>query len=604
VNIIYKTIKTPTGYFVYDRSRDSILAISESEYNELESISNNEKTPNKSEVISKYQKNGYLLENTLEHIEHPYTNTLEHYLNHHMEQLILQVTQRCNLRCSYCVYSGNYDNRVHTDLDMDLPIALKAIDMYMNSSEEVDTLRIAFYGGEPLLMFKLIQQCVEYVKSKSKGRAIDFFITTNAVLLSGNVAKYLYENNFHITISIDGPKSEHDRYRKFSNGMGSFDTIMKNIRQIKMDIPGLFNNLAFNIVANPEHNYGELVNFFEHDALISKVPVTLALVEPKDPHKTIEDGFSDEFRLIRMFDYFKLLLHMIGKLDNNNVSKFTSAGRILKRYEQIRKLSTIGKYAHHSGPCIPGGRRAFVNVSGCLYPCERVSETSFEKSINDCDSVLFLSGLPETQIQLYHDNISYAIHMGKQILFSRKLNDLLTKANYNYSGSKVLSTNNENATKPVSDDNLINNQLKTINIPIIGVMGLGDYCGKYSCELALREHFKEYKILQYSSKDIGGLFGIPELPDFIYDRQVPLSERVLNLNDFIYQQCVNKQPNLLLIGFPEAIVSASTKILNDFGEIAYIISQAVLNIDLGIMCVYFGEKISADYLNEYAYIQG
>lgn len=33
---------------------------------------------------------------------------LESYLENRMNQLVLQVTQKCNLRCSYCVYSGDY----------------------------------------------------------------------------------------------------------------------------------------------------------------------------------------------------------------------------------------------------------------------------------------------------------------------------------------------------------------------------------------------------------------------------------------------------------------------------------------------------------------
>ena len=34
------------------------------------------------------------------------------------------------------------------------------------------------------------------------------------------------------------------------------------------------------------------------------------------------------------------------------------------------------KRDHHSGPCVPGIQRLFVDVEGNLYPCERVSEAS------------------------------------------------------------------------------------------------------------------------------------------------------------------------------------------------------------------------------------
>ena len=42
--------------------------------------------------------------------------------------LVLGVTERCNLRCSYCIYSGNYENeRGHGSEDMDFDIARRAV---------------------------------------------------------------------------------------------------------------------------------------------------------------------------------------------------------------------------------------------------------------------------------------------------------------------------------------------------------------------------------------------------------------------------------------------------------------------------------------------
>ncbi|MNZ97388.1 hypothetical protein D3C78_1166240 [compost metagenome] len=82
--------------------------------------------------------------------------------------------------------------------------------------------------------------------------------------------------------------------------------------------------------------------------------------------------------MIRTFDYLKLLLHMIGKLDQNNVSKLVrnSKTSTYRRYGQITKKIPISEVGHHGGPCIPGARRMFINVHGNIYPCERVSETS------------------------------------------------------------------------------------------------------------------------------------------------------------------------------------------------------------------------------------
>lgn len=47
--------------------------------------------------------------------------------------------------------------------DMSFEIAKKVIDYSLDKMK--DEFYITFYGGEPLLNFKLIKQCIEYVKS-------------------------------------------------------------------------------------------------------------------------------------------------------------------------------------------------------------------------------------------------------------------------------------------------------------------------------------------------------------------------------------------------------------------------------------------------------
>ena len=61
------------------------------------------------------EMNGYLKKSHVEITKHPLTDILPFYATNKIGQLILQVTQRCNLHCEYCVYSGNYETRNHTN---------------------------------------------------------------------------------------------------------------------------------------------------------------------------------------------------------------------------------------------------------------------------------------------------------------------------------------------------------------------------------------------------------------------------------------------------------------------------------------------------------
>lgn len=383
MSIILKTIKTPESYYVYDRGHNAIIHLDEEEYKELNAVEHKKILEENSAVIQSFQRNGYLEENVVKAIAHPCSSSLCHHLTHHIEQMTLQVTQRCNLRCKYCVYGGNYDNRLHSDFDMDFETAIKALDLFLNACAEVEEPVLGFYGGEPLLKIDLIKQCIDYVNKKVPTKKFRYAITTNGTLLTVPIAKYLNENNFSITVSLDGSEKEHDENRVFANGRGSFETIMKNLTAVRKEVPDL--QISFNSVFNPNHNYENVKKYFEQGEIIADLDVAMQLVQFNGSEEM--ESFSDEYYLIRAYDYFKLLLHMTGRLDVKEVTKLilSEKASIIKRYDLVSSKVKLGKTVHHSGPCIAGARRLFVNAHGDLFPCERVSETSEIMRIGDLD---------------------------------------------------------------------------------------------------------------------------------------------------------------------------------------------------------------------------
>lgn len=71
-------------------------------------------------------------------------------LDNHLTQLIINVTEDCNLRCEYCLYSGNYTGRRKHNRTSDTPwgVAKKAIDFFYRHSRLSEEKYISFYGGE------------------------------------------------------------------------------------------------------------------------------------------------------------------------------------------------------------------------------------------------------------------------------------------------------------------------------------------------------------------------------------------------------------------------------------------------------------------------
>lgn len=180
-------------------------------------------------IIKNMKKNGMLQTNKIEKIEHPMTEIVEDLLENNMTKLTMQVTQNCNFRCDYCVYSGSYYNRVHNNKRMSWDTAKAALDFLYRHSKNSTEINISFYGGEPLLEMELIKKCVEYSRTIFKRKRLMFNLTTNASLLTDDIILYMKRENFLLTISLDGPREVHDKNRTFADGKhGTYDIVIIN----------------------------------------------------------------------------------------------------------------------------------------------------------------------------------------------------------------------------------------------------------------------------------------------------------------------------------------------------------------------------------------
>ena len=103
--IIFTLVKTRGGFYVYDRHSNAVIRIPESEFSELRRVKSGELASGDSGVIRKYQGFGMFRPNVVERIRHPKSDIAEYHVDRRIHQMILQVTQQCNLRCAYCAYS-------------------------------------------------------------------------------------------------------------------------------------------------------------------------------------------------------------------------------------------------------------------------------------------------------------------------------------------------------------------------------------------------------------------------------------------------------------------------------------------------------------------
>ena len=371
----YTIFKLPIGYRLYDREQNKVVPLNREEYESLERIHNKQGTLEDEKLLARFQAKGFCQESGLCEIEHPATQSLEPSLKTKLRQIVLQVTQNCNLRCSYCAYSGSYFNRTHTNKRMSLETAIRAVDFFMERSSGVEEVTIGFYGGEPVLEFDLIKQVIEHVETRYPARTVRYNFTTNLTLFTDEVIDYVLEKNIQIMISIDGPQPVQDKYRTFVNGKGSFATVMANARRIKERDPNYYQTCFTNTVASPGEDYESIRDFLDHNELFGSLHSSFTQVNENGLKKEVTYG-DEYYRMVRR-EKFKVLLFTLGEIDSSRPSRTFAQDKATILYTN-RELASGGtlhsKKGHPGGPCVPGVHRFFVDVDGNFYPCERITE--------------------------------------------------------------------------------------------------------------------------------------------------------------------------------------------------------------------------------------
>lgn len=384
-----KTFKSPRKFYLYSVNKNAVKEISEDTYNYLEN-------PNSqcfNTELKHLEESGLLAPNPIKKLEHPDSKNLEGILENRLEHLVLQITQACNLTCSYCPYANKTDNhlqRNHSNKFMTFETAKRAIDYFFSHSVDRDKVVISFYGGEPLIGIDLIYKLVEYVKDNYIGKDITFNMTTNATLLTDEIMDFIVNNNFNVVFSIDGPEEIHDINRKKIDGTGSFKEAFTNLKKLiskyKEKNESFEKHISINMVFDPKNDVDLLFELFEDPIFKESFTVMGDVADDMHLENPIEgnDSYAEKMayqNFLGYLDFFKI----VQNLDINPLIKQSFAGRH-KEYLQLKKeTGKLPEVACPGGPCIPGQHSLFVDIDGKFFPCEKVSELSEVMNIGNLE---------------------------------------------------------------------------------------------------------------------------------------------------------------------------------------------------------------------------
>ena len=171
-----------------------------------------------------------------------------------VKAMCLHIAHDCNLACKYCfAEEGEYHGRRAL---MSYEVGVKALDYLIQNSGNRKNLEVDFFGGEPLMNWKVVKQLVAYGRSQEEihNKHFRFTLTTNGVLLNDEIQEFANKEMDNVVLSLDGRKEVNDIMRPFRNGKGSYDLIVPKFQKLadsrnqdKYYIRGTFtkNNLDF-----------------------------------------------------------------------------------------------------------------------------------------------------------------------------------------------------------------------------------------------------------------------------------------------------------------------------------------------------------------------
>jgi sulfatase maturation enzyme AslB (radical SAM superfamily) len=158
------------------------------------------------------------------------------YYNHLMEtppllgesrsNIQLMITRKCQLRCRYCPVDKN-------GTEMPLSTVKKCIDIMFNT--DMPEVTIDFLGGEPMLCFDRVKQAVEYAEKLAvrKGKKVSFFMITNAIGLTPEIADFISSHNFLLELSLDGDEKTHNEFKvPHSGSLNPYRVMTGNLKKI------------------------------------------------------------------------------------------------------------------------------------------------------------------------------------------------------------------------------------------------------------------------------------------------------------------------------------------------------------------------------------
>ena len=329
-----------------------------------------------------------------------------------VRQVIFEVTEDCNLNCTYCTYSKFYINKERHDSYLSFENVRHTLTELISrrTPSPSNNLIISFYGGEPLKNFKFIKSVVEFTNSYPRDQiSFTYSLSSNGLLLKKYIG-FLVEHNFDLSVSLDGDEVANS-FRVLKNNKPSFDITTKNLDYVRTHYPEYFEkSISFLTVLHNRNSFKSVHEFFQER--YSKIP-QMADVNPINLNPLHEKEFHEKLQSKPISPQEEK--ETIKQMENvhpkvREMSRLTEyySGFVFKNYLEVissKRGKVSSKKFIPTATCTPFSIRAYFSADGTILPCEHISPFHGIGTYSDNQLVLDPTGMAKLY-NTYYDKIS------------------------------------------------------------------------------------------------------------------------------------------------------------------------------------------------------
>ena len=260
--------------------------------------------------------------------------------------LRISLTERCNLRCLYCMPDKGIDLTENTKL-LKTDELIRLVNIFSKAGVE----KIRLTGGEPTIRKDIIDICKEIKLNKN---IKNLAMTTNGITLSHQLPKLQEAGLDSLNISLDTLIKE--KFEFFTRRKGHH-LVLKSINKA-LELG--YNPVKVNCVVMRGHNDDEINDFVN---LTKDKPINIRFIE----YMPFDDNKWKTSKLVSFFEMRDIITKQFGELKREN-DHFTETAKNYKIDGHVGSVSFITSMtSQFCGGCNRTRLLADGNYKVCLF---------------------------------------------------------------------------------------------------------------------------------------------------------------------------------------------------------------------------------------------